>query len=98
MTLEEKISKLEKENNKYKKVLFKIYAAEYYSDMNYSCYECASILSNLAQDVLEIPYREGDFSIADRYKWESRNANLKAELDEGYNDRRKKITNTLKDE
>lgn len=98
MTLEEKISKFEKENKKYKKVLFKIYAAEYYSGMNQSCYECATILSNLAQDVLEIPYRKNDFSIADRYNWESSKADIKAKSDIDYNDIHKKITNTIRDE
>jgi hypothetical protein len=43
-----------------------IYKAEK-TDINISCYECSTILSNIAQDALGIPYGEGDFSIADRY-------------------------------
>ena len=55
---------------KYEEALFKIYRSEF-SSMNYSVYECATILSNIAQDALGIPYLEGDFSIADRYDWET---------------------------
>ena len=67
MTKKELINRL----LKYEEALIKIYKSEY-SHMNYTCYECSSILSNIAQDALGIPYEDGDFSIADRYEWETR--------------------------